>query len=146
MPELATSLDSAGLTQLISATLGNAKDNIAIRTKTKAMSPILTRAAKEYAENAKEQAAQIAAATERAGGVKGGFHGFRGEAPLTRAEIAAYRARGMDPYAPPTPDDIPMIRVFNDEFPTADASGDLLETAAGFKIFDRFVGPKGSVA
>jgi TP901 family phage tail tape measure protein len=146
MPELATSLDSAGLTQLISATLGNAKDDIAIRTKTKAMSPILTRAAKEYAENAKEQAAQIAAATERAGGQKGGFHGFRGEAPLTRAEIAAYRARGMDPYAPPTPDDIPMIRVFNDEFPTADASGDLLETAAGFKIFDRFVGPKGSVA
>jgi len=146
MPELATSLDSAGLTQLISATLGSAKDDIAIRTKTKAMSPILARSAKEYAENAKEQAALIAAATERAGGVKGGFHGFRGEVPLTRAEIAAYRARGMDPYAPPTPDDIPMIRVFNEEFPTADASGDLLETAAGFKIFDRFVGPKGSVA
>jgi hypothetical protein len=147
MPELATSLDSAGLTQLISAILGSAKDDIAIRTKTRAMSPILARSAKEYAENAKEDAARIAAATERAGGARGGFFGNRGEEPLTRAEIAAYRARGMEPhYVPPTPDDIPMIRVFNDEFPTTDASGDLLETAAGFKIFDRFVGPGGSVA
>jgi hypothetical protein len=145
---ITNSSSSEGLVQLISAMRGNAKDSIAIQSKTKAMSPILSRMAEEYAETARIDAAKIAAAAERSGrGVRGGFFGNYGEEPLTRAEIAAYRARGMEPhYIPTTPDDIPMIRVFNEEFPKTDGQGDLFETAAGFKIFDRFVGPKGSVA
>jgi TP901 family phage tail tape measure protein len=144
---ITNSSSSEGLIQLISAMKGNAKDSIAIKSKTKAMAPILSRMAEEYAEKARLAKIAADARTEYNGGLRGGFFGNRGEEPLTRAEIAAYRARGMEPhYIPTTPDDIPMIRVFNDEFPRTDGQGDLFETAAGFKIFDRFVGPKGSVA
>jgi hypothetical protein len=72
------------------------------------------------------------------------LHGIRGEKPLTKAEIAELKARGWEPsYTPLTPRDIPMIRIFNDDFPSTDGSGDLFEKDAATHILSRFFGPKG---
>jgi TP901 family phage tail tape measure protein len=142
-PELSESLDPAGLAQLISAMRGNTRDEVAIKTKTKAISPLLTKMVQEYIENVRLQQESVAATIAGRGGPKGGLYGYAGEQPLTKAEIAAYKAQGLDPYTPPTPRDIPMIRIFNDDFPSTDGAGDLFEKDAATHILARFFGPKG---
>jgi TP901 family phage tail tape measure protein len=143
-PELSESLDPAGLAQLISAMRGNTKDAVAIKTKTKAISPLLTKMVQEYIETVRLQQEAVAANIARQGGPRGGLHGIRGEKPLTKAEIAELKARGWEPsYTPLTPRDIPMIRIFNDDFPSTDGSGDLFEKDAATHILSRFFGPKG---
>jgi len=142
-PELSESLDSAGLAQLISAMRGNTRDAVAIKTKTKAISPLLTKMVQEYIENVRLQQESVAATIAGRGGPRGGLYGYAGEQPLTKAEIAAYKAQGLNPYTPLTPRDIPMIRIFNDEFPSTDGAGDLFEKDAATHIFSRFFGPKG---
>jgi TP901 family phage tail tape measure protein len=143
-PELSESLDPAGLAQLISAMRGNTRDDVAIKTKTKAISPLLTKMVQEYIENVRLQQEAVAANIARQGGPRGGLHGVRGEKPLTKKEIADLKARGWDPsYTPLTPRDIPMIRIFNDDFPSTDGKGDLFEKDAATHILSRFFGPKG---
>ena len=142
-PQLSESLDPAGLAQLISAMRGNTRDEVAIKTKTKAISPLLTKMVQEYIENVRLQQESVAATIAGRGGPRGGLYGYAGEQPLTKAEIAAYKAQGLEPYIPPTPRDIPMIRIFNDDFPSTDGAGDLFEKDAATHILARFFGPKG---
>jgi hypothetical protein len=131
------------LAQLIRAMGGNVDAAVSVKSRRKEMKPLLDHIVDDYAEHIQEYQAKQAAYDAARGGPKGGRYGTHGEAPLSRSERAELEAIGGYGrlYKPTSPDDIAMVRVFNDDPPILNKKGQLSEPPAGHFIWKRWFAP-----
>jgi TP901 family phage tail tape measure protein len=134
-----TSSGTHALAQLIRAMGGNVDAAVSVKARRQEMKPVLTHVVDDYLEHIEDIRAVREAYDARHGGPRGGMNGMRGEPVKTRSERAALEAGGWGTaYKPTSPDDIAMIRVFNDDPPVLNNKGQLSESPAADFIWKRW--------
>ena len=129
------------LARLIRAMGGSVEDAIQVKARRKEITPLLGHIVDDYVEHIENVRAVRAEYDARNGGTPGGLNGMRGEPVMTRSERAKMAALGWgNAYRPPSPDEIAMVRVFNDDFPVLNSKGQLSEEPAAHFIWNRWFG------